>query len=54
MRHDVILDRYARLYELPYQLALRGHQVLGLCLDYRPSPTLFERHEADPGALSWQ
>lgn len=30
MSHDVIVDRYARLYEQPRQLALRGHEVLGL------------------------
>lgn len=27
MRKDVIVDRYARLYELPRQLALRGHRA---------------------------
>jgi len=37
MGKDVIADRYGRLYELPRQLALLGHEVLGLCLSYRPS-----------------
>ena len=34
MGKDVIDDRYARLYEIPYQLAECGHDVLGLCLSY--------------------
>jgi hypothetical protein len=29
MGKDVILDRYARLYEIPYQLARLGHTVRG-------------------------
>ncbi|HIJ79884.1 MAG: glycosyltransferase family 4 protein [Desulfobulbaceae bacterium] len=29
-------DRYGRLYELPAELAMLGHQVAGLCLSYRP------------------
>jgi len=32
---DLIDDRYGRLYELPGELARRGHQVAGLCLSYR-------------------
>lgn len=34
MGKDVILDRYARLYEIPRQLARLGHEVRGYCLDY--------------------
>ncbi|MFM8331427.1 MAG: glycosyltransferase family 4 protein [Candidatus Methylumidiphilus sp.] len=53
MRKDVIIDRYARLYEQPRQLALRGHDVLGLCLSYRPTSERDELHEAAPGRLRW-
>lgn len=53
MSHDVIVDRYARLYEQPYQLALLGHDVLGLCLSYRPVDERDESHEASPGSLRW-
>lgn len=35
MSKDVILDRYARLYEIPNQLALLGHQVECFCLSYQ-------------------
>ncbi|NJA06941.1 glycosyltransferase family 4 protein [Methylococcaceae bacterium WWC4] len=34
MQKDVIDDRYARLYELPKQLALIGHHIQGICLGY--------------------
>lgn len=53
MSHDVIADRYARLYEQPRQLALRGHEVLGLCLSYRPTQVRDEWHPASPGRLRW-
>jgi glycosyltransferase involved in cell wall biosynthesis len=53
MGHDVILDRYARLYEQPLQLARRGHDVLGLCLSYRPTDERDELHDAAPGQLRW-
>ncbi len=35
MQKDVIDDRYARLYELPNQLAYHGNEVMGVCLSYR-------------------
>ncbi len=35
MSKDVILDKYARLYEIPHQLALLGHQVECFCLSYQ-------------------
>ncbi len=53
MGHDVVADRYARLYEQPRQLALRGHAVLGLCLSYRRTDPRDEAHEAEPGSLRW-
>lgn len=53
MNHDVILDRYARLYEFPSQLARRGHDVLGLCLAYRRRGHGSWTHDAHPGRLEW-
>lgn len=35
MSKDVILDKYARLYEIPNQLALLGHHVESFCLSYQ-------------------
>ena len=39
MGHDVIEDRYARLYELPMGLAGFGHGVRVICLGYRAGAT---------------
>lgn len=55
MGHDVIADRYARLYELPRGLAESGHSVLGLCLGYKRSS--WQRREdavSGSGSLTWQ
>lgn len=55
MSKDVILDRYARLYEIPRQLARLGHTVEAICLDYRQStPAGRWEHEAGPGNLHWE
>ncbi|MGO4551570.1 glycosyltransferase family 4 protein [Lysobacter sp. 2RAF19] len=54
MSKDVVLDRYARVYEIPAKLAAHGHQVEAWCLSYRK-----EReegtwtHDAAPGSLTW-
>lgn len=54
MSKDVVLDRYARVYEIPSKLAALGHDVEAFCLSYRR-----EReegtwtHEAAPGSLVW-
>lgn len=53
MNHDVIVDRYARLYEQPRQLAELGHDVLGLCLSYRAIEARDEVHETRAGSLHW-
>ncbi|WP_424681510.1 glycosyltransferase family 4 protein [Frateuria sp. YIM B11624] len=55
MGKDVILDRYARLYEIPRQLARLGHTVESICLDYRTGtePGRWE-HQAAPGTLHWE
>lgn len=54
MSKDVILDRYARLYEIPRQLARLGHEVRGYCLDYHAQTSGRWQHEAAPGSLIWQ
>src|SRR3569623_353790 len=54
MGKDVVLDRYARLYEIPRQLARRGHDVLGLCLAYHADAAGEWEHEALPGRLRWR
>lgn len=35
MSKDVILDKYARLYEIPNQLSLLGHEIECFCLSYQ-------------------
>jgi teichuronic acid biosynthesis glycosyltransferase TuaC len=54
MGKDVILDRYARLYEIPFQLARLGHDVRGFCLSYQGHDEGAWEHEAAPGKLSWK
>lgn len=55
MGQDVIMDRYARLYELPLGLAQGGHEVLALCLNYHPGQAECRVDAvAPPGALVWR
>jgi glycosyltransferase involved in cell wall biosynthesis len=54
MNKDVILDRYARLYEMPFQLAKLGHTVNGFCLSYQGHGHIQESHDAFPGQLQWE
>lgn len=54
MGKDVILDRYARLYEIPHQLARLGHDVRGYCLSYQKHAEGAWRHESPDGALFWE
>ena len=55
MGKDVIDDRYGRLYELPLELARRGHRVLGICTAYRRRGRGEFRHFDDGrGCLVWQ
>lgn len=61
MGKDVILDRYARLYEIPFQLAQLGHGIRGYCFDYHSTGTAASKgttsetwtHDARPGSLEW-
>lgn len=53
MSKDVILDRYARLYEIPYQLARLGHEVWCFCFSYQQADEGTWQHEAEPGSLVW-
>jgi glycosyltransferase involved in cell wall biosynthesis len=55
MSKDVVLDRYARLYEIPRQLALLGHNVEAFCFGYSPAfADLDVMHDAGPGRLRWR
>lgn len=53
MGKDVVLDRYARLYEIPRQLARHGHQVEAWCLAYGRDDPIDVAHDATPGTLRW-
>ena len=54
MQKDVIDDRYARVYELPNQMARQGHQVQGICLSYRKREQgHFEHYNENGGLLEW-
>ena len=54
MSKDVVADRYARLYEIPRQLSLLGHDVLGLCLDYHGNSDGEWTHDGGAGHLHWR
>jgi len=55
MSKDVILDRYARLYEIPFQLARLGHTVRAFCLSYTNDAQQGGwSHAAAPGSLQWE
>jgi glycosyltransferase involved in cell wall biosynthesis len=54
MGKDVIADRYARLYEIPFQLARLGHDVRGFCLSYQGHDEGQWEHDAAPGRLTWE
>ncbi len=56
MNHDVISDRYGRLYNLPYELSCLSHNVQCYCLRYPPQASGNEiKHQHIPPAekLSW-
>lgn len=50
---DVINDSYGRLYEIPNQLALHGHEVKAWCLDYHGNEYRQLEISAAPGKLCW-
>jgi glycosyltransferase involved in cell wall biosynthesis len=55
MDKDVVLDRYARLYEIPRQLAALGHDVEAFCLAYSPAAADVDvTQDAQPGRLRWR
>lgn len=54
MSKDVIIDRYARLYEIPRQLACLGNEVQCFCLSYQKTEEGEWLHEAGQGSLHWQ
>ncbi|EAR20755.1 glycosyltransferase family 4 protein [Nitrococcus mobilis] len=56
MGKDVIAERYARLYEIPFQLARLGHDVRGFCLSYQGHAAGEWVHDAGTGRgrLTWE
>lgn len=56
LHKDVILDRYGRLYEIPFQLAQLGHDVRGFCLSYQGGESGTWEHEINSatGCLVWE
>jgi len=55
MSKDVILDRYARLYEIPFQLARLGHTIQAFCLSYSNDAAQGRwTVDAPPGSLNWE
>lgn len=54
MSKDVIVDRYARLYEIPFQLARLGHTLHGFCLSYQGHDEGTWEHDVSPGGLIWE
>jgi teichuronic acid biosynthesis glycosyltransferase TuaC len=53
MAKDVIADRYARLYEIPFQLARLGHPVRAWCLSYRGGDAGRWTHDAGAAPVEW-
>jgi len=59
---DLLDDRYGRLFELPAELAARGHEVAGLACAYRPRGASFQPEagvrwwsvDAWPSPLAWR
>lgn len=59
---DLLDDRYGRLFELPAELAARGHEVAGLACAYRPRGRSFRLGagvrwwsvDAWPSPLAWR
>jgi glycosyltransferase involved in cell wall biosynthesis len=50
MNKDLIDDRYGRFREIPLALAQMGHQVIGICLSYRPK----NEGRINDGPVSWE
>jgi teichuronic acid biosynthesis glycosyltransferase TuaC len=54
MSHDVITDRYARLYELPFQIVKLGNEIQGICLSYQGTQSgLFNHQVIAEKTLTW-
>jgi glycosyltransferase involved in cell wall biosynthesis len=56
MNHDVISDRYGRLYHLPYELSCLSHNVQCYCLRYPTRVSGYgneDQHSPPAGKLRW-
>ena len=50
---DLLDDAFGRCYELPLELAARGHEVRGVCASYRPRPEGLIRKRRDAAEVYW-
>jgi glycosyltransferase involved in cell wall biosynthesis len=55
MGKDLLDDRFGRFWELPLELARRGHEVHGICLSYRKRPegSVAPSIQCQPGNFKW-
>lgn len=53
MNHDVICDKYARLYEIPTGLAQLGNDIKSICTSYRPSSASDLSEIFPNGQITW-
>jgi glycosyltransferase involved in cell wall biosynthesis len=56
MGKDLLDDRFGRFWELPKELARRGHQVHGICMSYRMRSEALDAPEieCETGRLLWR
>ena len=50
---DLIDDRFGRCRELPLQLSVLNHQVVGTCLSYKKKPELIVQDSTDSASVEW-
>lgn len=53
MNKDLIDDRYGRFREIPLQLAILGHQVIGSCLSYKKKRELTIQDSTGQAGVEW-
>ena len=54
MGKDLLNDKYGRFYEIPAELARKGHKVTGLCLSYRyRDEILYDGGPPSPNTPAW-
>ncbi len=55
MGKDLLDDRFGRFWELPLELARRGHEIQGISLSYRKRPegSVAPSIQCEPGNFNW-